>query len=90
MNRYITLPILFHTSQTSDLVNCELDYKLKDCIVKEVHFLNIDVILPFEEDNVTYSQIFAGGQSFYSTLDTDYVLDLVDESNASEFTFYEN
>ena len=90
MNRYITLPILFHTNVTTSLVECDVEYKLVDCQIREVHFLNIDVVMPYFENNVEYSQIFVGGQSFYSTLANGYILDLVEESNASEFTFYDN
>lgn len=90
MKSYLTLPILFHTESTSSLVGCDVEFKLKDCDVHEVHFINIDVVMPYFEDQIEYSQIYSSGQSFYSTLASGYIMDMVDEQSASEFTFYDN
>ena len=90
MKNYITLPILFNTDVTKDLSDCDIEFKLTECEVREVHFFNIDVVLPHWEDNIEYSEVYVSGKQFYSTLANGYILDMVDEQNASEFMYYDN
>jgi len=90
MNKYITLPVLFHSSNTSSLMDCSVEWKLSDCKIKEVDFYVIDSVTYVEEDGIEYGQIYSGGQSYYSTLTRFYIHELIDESNMSEFVFYDN
>lgn len=87
---YIEIPVLFHSTSTSSMANCEIEFKLKDCKVSTIPFFGFNALVPFFQDGDEYCQIISGGQIFYSTLTIEYILDMVDEHKTSEFTFFDN
>ena len=90
MNRYITLPCLYHNSTTMKQLDCGIDFKLSDCHVKEVHFFELGNLTEIWEDGTEYAQLMCHGQYYYSTLTCFYILDLIDKTFSSEFIYYDN
>ena len=77
---YVVIPVLFHSSDSKILDVCDITYKLSDCKVVEVAVFNIDVIMPFVDDNITYSCILTGGLWMCTTLTFDELLDVLDDT----------
>lgn len=71
----LTLPILFHTDNTSTLKNVGIDYELEDCETREITFLHINAIAPYKEKGKEYTSIFTNGTEFICVMKVDEVLE---------------
>jgi len=79
---YVILPVFFHTSTSSSLLNASVEFSLKDCrVVPDIPFFRIDCVLPYFEDGKEYSQIMVSGIPYYSTLTVDEVLHEIETQN---------
>ena len=79
---YCTLPIYFHTNDTSSLKELGIEYKLSDCQIREIDFFNIGAISDYIDDSIEESltSIFSNGFEFICVLDRKQTLQKILES----------
>ncbi len=67
----ITLPVFFHSSETATFKDVGMDYKLTDCEVRDMTFVNINCFAPYMDDGddePNYTSIFCNGSEFICNL----------------------
>jgi ABC-type Zn uptake system ZnuABC Zn-binding protein ZnuA len=81
----IKLPILFNTDSTQSLQNADVDFDLRLCEVRNITFYEINAVTQYFENEIEYSQIYANGMSFYSTLTIKEVENIIENQLNPKF-----
>ncbi len=76
----VQLPIFFHTDNTSDLFNLDVEFKVKDCSIRQVTFYIINAIAPYFEDGKVYTTIHSNGDNFLCPLSIQEVEKIINEN----------
>lgn len=74
----IELPIFFHNDHTSLLDDIGLECSLDDCDIKNVLFVNINIVSPYED---RYSRIHSNGDSFICNIEYYDLIKKIYEQN---------
>lgn len=66
MKEPLEIDIFFHTNETSNLDELEIDYDINDAELRKMIFYNINAISPYYGDNndVNYTTIHSNGSQF--------------------------
>jgi hypothetical protein len=78
----ITLPLFYHTEDTSQLSEAGLDYPIADCNVRNSRFYRIDAVLPHKEaDGQTFAKVVSGGVQYIVNLSMKEAVAMIDEAH---------
>jgi len=79
---YVTLPIYFHTNDTTSLRELGIAYKLSDCEIRQMEFFTIGAISDYVDDSIDekLTSIFTNGYEFICAYDRQTTLDKILES----------
>jgi hypothetical protein len=75
--KVVSIPILFHTDETSSLDSIGVNYELTDCEEETVYFINSGVIvMPYYPENIVeeWTKIISQGETFITKLSPEDVV----------------
>lgn len=66
--RYIDIEVLMHNDSTKLMDSLDMDFDFINCDVQMIRIYEISLAMPYINNDVEYTRIFVGGQTFISPL----------------------
>lgn len=79
LKRPLKINCYFNTPETSSLEDLGLDPSIDDAELREVFFLNVDIIKPYKEKEKWYSIIQTGGAQYITPIQYNELIALLEK-----------